>query len=176
MRCYVCISHDGIPYKLVWFNEDSKGVYVGLYGAVAGLHLSYHADGAKHFRQPGSPVPIQQHAGTRIEDIQAFEQVCFQAHPLSPSTLYIAGHIYTREDRASPVAVFLDGELFTGEVLGVDVYILRRTSELDFVGHLYSHYHSAPYRIVACNVFALEHFPAHKLAAVLLTGDGVLGG
>jgi hypothetical protein len=174
MRSYICISHEGTPFKLVWVNEDSKGVYLGLYGAVQGTHFSYHIDGTKHFKFPDSPNPQQQHQGTPISSIQSFQQIAFQAFQLIPSTMYIAGHIYQKEDQASSIAVFLDGSLFADKTLAIDAYLINRAKELDFIKFLYSRSTEDIYKIIACNVFALTNFSTHKIGLVILSGVGVV--
>jgi hypothetical protein len=51
MRAFICTNLGKKLYKIVWINEDSAGVYVGLYGKEGGTHFSYHVDGTKHFKR-----------------------------------------------------------------------------------------------------------------------------
>jgi hypothetical protein len=174
MRSYICISHEGTPFKLVWVNEDSKGVYLGLYGSVQGTHFSYHADGTKHFKLPDSPTPQQQHKGIPISSIDPFQQIIFQAIPLLPSTMYIAGHVYQKEDQASSTAVFLDGSIFTDKTLAIDAHLINRTKEQDFIKFVYSRPDKDIYKVIACNVFTLTNFLTHKIGIIILSGEGVI--
>jgi len=171
MRSYICINHERTPYKLVWANEDSKGVYLGFYGAAQGIHYSYHVDGAKHFELPGSVAPEQQSKGTPINDIDPFQQIAFQTYQLIPTTMYIVGNVYEKEDQASSAAVFLNESIFAENVLAIDAYVINRAKEADFIKFLYAK-RPIEYRhkIIACNLFTLSNFPTHKIGLVILSG------
>ena len=174
MRSYICIIHKGTPFKLVWVNEDSKGVYLGIYGAVEGTHFSYHADGTMHFKYTELSIPKQRHQGTPIRSINTFQQIVFQAFPLIPSTMYIAGHVYQKEDQRTSVAVFLDGFIFADNTLAIDTYLINRAKEPDFIKFVYSRPTQDKYKIIACNVFSLTNFSTHKIGLVILSGEGVV--
>ena len=174
MRSYVCVSYREKYYKLVWVNEDSKGVYLGMYGFVQGTHFSYHRDGTKHFRVYNSPVPQLQHKGTPIEDIELFQQITFQVIPLHETNITITGFEYQKEDQSSSTSVFLDEEIFREKTLAIDSYLINRTKEPDFVKFLYSYPMREKYKIVACNIHELTNFPKHKIALVILSGEGVV--
>jgi hypothetical protein len=138
------------------------------------MHFSYHTDGTKHFKLPDSPTPQQQHKGIPISSIDPFQQIVFQAFPLLPSTMYIAGHVYQKEDQESSTAVFLDGSIFTGMTLAIDAHLINRKKELDFIKFVYSRPYENRYKIIACNIFALTNFPTHKIGLVILSGEGVI--
>src|SRR5262245_23022047 len=124
MRSYVCINHAGKVYKVVWFNEDRKGVYVGWYGTIKRDHFSYHTDGTKHFKHQALSIPQNQHKGTPINDIEDFQHVLFQLIPLSTTNIQIAGFEYQKEDISSSSATFLSESLFLDKTLAIDVYLV----------------------------------------------------
>src|SRR5437667_9806667 len=48
MRAFVCTDYDSTIRKLVWLNESSAGIYVGMYDEKHDPHTSYHVDGRHH--------------------------------------------------------------------------------------------------------------------------------
>lgn len=170
MRTCICVNYEGRAYKLVWINEDSKGIYLGWYGAVAGMHVSYHSDGSKHFRQPDSSIPHPPHDGTAIADIDRFVQVGFQAIPLYQDMLSIAGFEYRQEDKKSSNVIILPHSQFAGGTLALDAYILHREKEAEFVDFAFSRQSGLPYDFVALHLFSLFYFPNHKVGLVILSG------
>jgi hypothetical protein len=101
MRSNICLNYEGKIHKLIWFNEDKSGVYVGWYGTVSGSHFSYHADGTKHFIITLISSTINEHIGTPIDAIDPFEQISFQAIPMYSKMMGIIGTEYKKEDSKS---------------------------------------------------------------------------
>jgi hypothetical protein len=165
MRSYICVRHENNLYKLVWTNEDRKGVYVGWYGEVAGTHSSYHTDGIKHFRLSTSPEAINQHKGLPIQDIDSFVQVGYQTIPLYSRMMGIIGHEYLKEDSHSAQAFFINGSLFGQDRIDLDLYLLHREKEQEFVRFIFT---SRADKINLCAINSLDHFPNHKVAMVIL--------
>ncbi len=174
MRSFICLNRGGRPYKLAWFNEDSKGVYIGMYGAVAGFHFSYHSDGTRHSKGALFPEPILQHNAIPIAKIETFQQVVFQLTPLSDEIIAITGFEHTKEDDKASTAMFLDEAAFPENTLAVDAYLVNRTCERDFLDFLFRRFPDDQYSLVSLVVQALEFFPKHKLGLALLTGKGVI--
>ena len=169
-RLFICVNYQGKPYKLIWFNEDSTGVYIGLYGLVQGVHFSYHQDGIKHFKIPDSKEYLQEHQGLPIAQITDFAQITFQAIPLYPQMMAITGNEYRQDDKNSTNAIFIEGSIFSEGMIGLSSYLINRKSEQIFVDYLYSDTFQPHYEILVCNIFALNFFPQHKLGLIILKG------
>ena len=166
-RLFICINYQGKPYKLMWFNEDAKGVYIGHYGMVQGAHFSYHQDGIKHFKIPNSKEYLQEHQGLPIAQITDFAQIGFHAIPLYPQMMAITGNEYRHDDKYSTNAIFIEGSIFSEDMIGLSSFLINRKSEQVFVDYLYSNTFQPHYEILVCNIFTLNFFPQHKLGLII---------
>ena len=168
MRVVIRVGHEDKFYSLVCINEDSKGVYIVMYGAARGMHFSYHADGKRWFKNANGEI-ISPELGdfTPINEIDSIKAIQSQTAVTSTDALMHMGTEYQKEDPESSVAVFLNSDIL-GDNLALHSYILNRDRELDFTGFLQKQDFADVYRILACNIFALENFPNHKIALVIL--------
>lgn len=176
MRFYICVNHEGRVYKFVWVNEDSKGIYLGMYGSFQGTHFSYHADGTRHLKLHGSPAPQLESKGrsTPINQIQTHQQMGFQVLDLSHWTPSTVGSEYVKEDHASSAAVFLEEAVFSDRTLAIDAYIFNQAKEQEFVHFVYSAAYNGKYQVLMCSIFALRNFPEPKIGVLILSGEGVV--
>ena len=174
MRFYICVNHEDRIYKFVWVNEDSQGVYLGMYGSFQGTHFSYHADGTKHFKLYTPSVPSQGFKGTPINQIETRQQMLFEVLDLSSWTPTDMGSEYEKEDRASSAAIFLDRAIFSDRTLAIDAYIFNRAQEQEYVNFVYSAAYNGKYKVLMCSIFALGHFLQHKVGVLFLSGQGVI--
>jgi len=173
MRFYICVSFDEKRYKLVWVNEDPKGVYIGMYKPGKGSHYSYHKDGRRHHKTHGSEKPEFPHDAIPIEEITSFRQIIHQAFRLSDESLHGLGLEYQKEDQKSSSVVFLDAVILRDKALALDTYLLHHTRENQFLKVIFDLYKKEKYKILVCNIHKLEHFPRQKLAVVLMSAEGV---
>jgi hypothetical protein len=167
MRIFICVNDEGKFYKIAWANESSRGIYLGMYGAASGTHFTYHADGVRHIRTVDSSIRQEQGKGTPISDITAVQQVHFQVFATSSDAIKSMASEYIKQDPKSSVSIFLNNDIL-GDNLAFSSFILHRDSELDFSNILHREPCGNFYRILSCNVFALTHFPDHKLALMIL--------
>ena len=174
MCFYICVNHEGRVYKFVWVNEDSKGIYLGMYGSFQGAHFSYHSDGTRHLKLPSSRVPQLQHSRTPINQVRTHQQIAFQVLDLSNWTPSTLGSEYEKEDRASSAAIFLDRAIFSDRTLAIDAYIFNRAQEQEFVDFVYLAAYNGKYQVLMCSIFALRNFPEHKIGVLILNGEGVI--
>jgi hypothetical protein len=166
MRVCICVGHESKFYKLVWVNEDSKGVYIGMYGEASGTHFSYHANGKRHWRTNDHSFSQELPDFTPIEKIVDFIQsIQSQTGVISTDALLHMGTEYEKEDPESSVAIFLNSDIL-GDNLMVQSYLFHRDREPDFAKFLQTEYYK-DFRILACNIFALTNFPKHKVALVI---------
>lgn len=176
MRFYICVNHEGRVYKFVWINEDSKGIYLGMYGSFRGTHFSYHANGTRHVKLHGSQTPQleSEDRSTPINQIQTHQQIAFEVLDLSNWTPSTLGSEYQKEDRASSAAIFLDRAIFSDKTLAIDAYIFNRAKEQEFVDYVYSAAYNSKYQVLMCSIFVMRKFPEHKVGVLILSGQGVI--
>jgi hypothetical protein len=167
MRVVIRVGHEDKFYSLVCINEDSKGVYVVMYGAASGMHFSYHADGKKWFKKANGEIFQELGSSTPIDEISFVQGIQSQSGVISTDALQRMGTVYQKEDPESSSAIFLNSDIL-GDNLMVHSYILNREKEPDFAKFLQKEEYAKGFRILACNIFALDNFPNHKVALVIL--------
>ena len=167
MRVVIRVGHEDKFYSLVCINEDSKGIYLILYGGVSGMHFSYHADGKMSLRTANHET-LQKFADfPPIREIECFQLFLPQTQAISADALMHMGTEYKKDDAKSTTAIFLNSDIL-GDNLSVHSYILNRDKEQDFAAFLQRQDYANVFRILACNIFTLDKFPDHKVALVIL--------
>jgi hypothetical protein len=167
MRVVIRVGNEGKYYSLACINEDSKGVYLVLYGDLYGMHFTYHADGKRWLRTREHETIQEFGDSTPIEKIDSILNLYSPTNVISSDALKSMGTEYQKEDPKSSVAIFLNGDIL-GDNLALHSYILNRDRERDFAGFLQKQDFAYVFRILACNIFALDNFPNHKIALVIL--------
>lgn len=167
MRVSICVNDNGKFYRIAWANESSRGVYLGIYGVASGMHLTYHANGVKHMRTVDFSIKQELGKGTPISEITSAQQVLFHVLATSSDAIQNIGSEYIKQDTKSSVLIFLNKEIL-GDNLAFSSFIVPRESELDFSDILHKEPYGDNYRILSCNIFALTHYPNHKLALMIL--------
>lgn len=166
MRSYICVRYENRLYKIVWMNEDKQGIYVGWYGKVTESHFSYHKDGYTHLKVfQHSKKPLSPYQKTPIDDVRGFVQIGYQGIPLHSQMMRIIGQEYTKQDQRSGQVFFIDSNLFIEETMDLDLYIVEKDKEQDFVQFTFQHHNE---KIQFCFLNFLDNFPNHKLAMLIL--------
>jgi len=169
MRISIALSMGYSVYRVAWLNEDAKGVYVGMYGAVSGSHFSYHRDGTCHFKLHDNrrTQTTFQHAKLPIQDIRQHIQVLNQCIRLNDSDMFIIGHSYatTEKDEAE---IFIDGSTAISGSISLDVSLFRRENTADYVRFVYGPNDLAnSQKLIAMLIRHLQYFPEHRVGLVL---------
>ena len=167
MRISICFRRGSRIHRLVWLNESTAGIYLGVLGGQREFHVSYHQDGTRHakfdseYQNRFSDVPIAAHTGVKqLEHLS----LSMTKEWFSAATLY-------RGDEKTETLVLLDEGLFQGrDTCSLDVWLLDRAAEPELfavVGRLLAA--NKAFQVVAEMVAALDHFPNHKIALTLRT-------
>jgi hypothetical protein len=167
IRGCVCVHCQGKTYKLIWFNESLKGIYVSIGGYKHKAHFSYHADGRTHMRNlPATPLPDTKL--TPIDDLKDVHLLITQYMQLSDDLIKSVGAEFDRESEAA-VAVFLPSDTFaTHTTFTLNAYLVPREAELDLINFMYNPpVHWQHQRLVVFNTFDLANFKAHKLGIAI---------
>lgn len=152
-------------YRLIWITESKSGCYIGLFGA-EDMHLSYHADGTKHFRK-GRSSPIEQHRSDPIDRLNDCRDILHTGIPITGA--WFSERTEFRSDAKTVAVQLLDSRLFEGyDTLTVDVFLMHRDAEQTFLERVIALEKARPnHQLVLTDVFALDEFPAHKLGLLL---------
>ena len=165
-RTCICIRHAGKLRKLAWINEDSQGVYVGTYGAHAGMHFSYHIDGTTHFKGPAGQLLTESTSMRPIASIDKMEQLGVLAVPLHHEEA-VEKNTHVFEGDSNAFSVFIGGEEVESSVLNVTEYIVHRSAEAEFARKMYEGYSRADVKLVGFAILPLTNFPSHKVALLI---------
>jgi hypothetical protein len=74
VRIALCVRYQQQVFRLVWINESTNGIYVGVLGAHHDSHVSYHQDGTRHvklgseYHNRFSDTPITSHKDVKQLD------------------------------------------------------------------------------------------------------------
>jgi hypothetical protein len=167
MRISVALSMGCTIYRVAWLNEDTKGVYVGMYGSMRGSHFSYHRDGTCHFKRHDKRQTILQHVKQPIQDIRRHIQVLNQSIPLNDSNMFIVGQSYTTTAK-DEAEIFVDGSTAITGSISLDVSLFHRENTADYVRLVYGPNDLANSRkLIAMLIRHLQNFPEHRVGIVL---------
>jgi hypothetical protein len=168
MRAFVCTDHDSTIRKLVWLNESSAGVYVGLYDEKDDPHTSYHADGRHHTKltRGGNEIEVFRAQHQPIASIARYQQIISTGAFYADKTMH---RLPQYESGSKETAFVLIGRgIFRHvEALAMNTFIVKRDYEATFLEQIYSDYQTDSYEVVAVTAFSLEHFPSHNVSVVL---------
>jgi len=167
MRVVIRVGHEGKYHSLACINEDSKGVYLVLYGGISGMHFSYHADGKRWLRNKKHETIQEFTDSIPIEKIVSIQPFWSPTQVISSDALMDLGTEYQKDDPESSVAIFLNSDIL-GDNLAIHSYILNREKEADFAKFLQKEDYARDFIILACNIIELINFPRHKIALVIL--------
>lgn len=165
MRISICFRRANKIYRLVWLNESKAGVYLGLLGGQQEFHVSYHQDGTRHakldseYHNRFSDAPIASYTG--------FKQLDHMSLAMTKEW-FSAATEYTSDEKTQSV-VLLDECLFAGrDTCALDVWLLDRASETDFLGTIGRRLVAdKKFDVITELVVALECFPKHKIGITL---------
>lgn len=168
MQTCVCTNYKDKIYKIVWVHDDAQGVYIGMFGQLAGSHFSYHIDGNRWFKIGRERV--NEHRTIPIEEINSFNQITFQTLPLNDTNIKITAFEY-RPDNKSTSEIFLENLTFSSKnQISLDSYLVRVGKESDFVKFVYAYPKiNHKYDLVGCYLIKLDKFPNHKVGILLLS-------
>jgi hypothetical protein len=167
MRVCLCFNIKGRPAKLVWFNEDKQGVYIGYYGEIGPSHFSYHKDGKTHFKlklKSKKPQIINESQLLPINDISNYTQILFAG--LSITQPFVSDY---KKDIKMTSEIFLPDRVLSKQ-FAIDSYLVCKTKEEEFLQRKFYFYEEkGHYNWLNLNLFVLENFPNHKLALLFLS-------
>ena len=165
MRLAICFRRDAAVFRLVWMSESNAGLYLGVLGGRDDSHVSYHADGTRHFKIGSeyhnrfSDVALESHRGAKQIDHLSLSMTeeWFNAQSSYPG------------DQKTETIVLLDERLFRDkDTCALDVWLFDRASEAQFLeisGR--SLEHMPAFSVVGEVIVSLDFFPNHKIALVL---------
>lgn len=165
MRLSLCFRREARVHRIIWVNESSRGLYLGVLGGMKDSHVSYHGDGKRHARM-GSGLCNEQE-DVPIADWRGVRQLQHVSLSISKDWFH-AGNEYVK-DTASDVAIILDDRPFVPLArCAMDFWLLDRASEPEYFA-LVERGRSAENAIrpLVELVVPLEHFPNHKIAITL---------
>ena len=169
MRISVCFRRSGQVYRLVWVNEDRNGVYLGFLGAQTESHWSYHRDGRTHSKLGEDYV--NQNNSIPIEDWKGVRQL-FNAYMPLTGNWFSAATTYEGDKKTETVLLVDERSFSDDRFCSLDLWLIDRDSEAALFARVGEHLSSDPkYTIVAEIVSALDHFPNHKIALTLRSGN-----
>ncbi len=167
MRVAICVAIKGKVYRTVWLNDSAGGFFVGSYGATHDVHLSYHKDGMKHFRDETQAKPFGRVQEIAIDDFQGHKQVGHLSCPLTIAW-FTSKTEYQRT--ASPeLSVVVGGQGLIGyDTLAVDTFLVHAKSEGTFLEQVVAkRAHGSSFELLASCSLPLEYFPAHCVVPVM---------
>lgn len=167
MRISVALSMGCTVYRVAWLNEDAKGVYVGMYGAMRGSHFSYHLDGTCHAKLHGKRKAILQHSRQPIRDIRRHVQVINESIPINDSNMFVIGQSYatTEKDEAE---IFINGSTAMPGSVSLDVNLFHRENTADYVRLVYGPNDLAnSQKLIAVLIRHLQNFLEYRVGLVL---------
>ena len=169
MRISLCFRRAGAVYRLVSVNEDSGGIYLGYLGGQSEAHWSYHLDGRSHTKI-GSEY-YNQTDGIPIEDWRGVRQLS-NSYMAMTDNWFSAATAYPGDRKTETVLLLDESSFDRGRFCSLDLWLLDRAAEGEFFDLVGKHLASAPgYTMVAEIVSALDHFPDHKIAVTLRSGN-----
>lgn len=167
MRISLCFRRDDQIYRLVWLNESTNGIYLGVLGGREEFHVSYHQDGTRHakldseYHNRFSDVPIASHTGVRQLDHLSLAMT---------KEWFSAATVYDGDEKTETLVLLDEGLFRKRDTLALDVWLLDRASEpelFSMVGRILAA--DKTFQVIAEAVVALDHFPSHKIALTLRT-------
>ncbi len=169
MRANICVFYHHTAYKIVWVNEDARGVYIGFFGVFRGSHLSYHRDGTRHWKWAPSKATVLETSTMTPDKMCPIHEIRKPAHlitnviPVSESNVSAAASLY-KPDAAGTTGVFLSAQALLGEQqLSVDSYLVHQSHEEDAVKLLWSQDNDSPApSLLTFDSFRLDEFPEHR--------------
>lgn len=168
MRAFVCTDYDSTIRKLVWLNESSAGIYVGMYDEKHDPHTSYHVDGRHHTKitRGEEEVEIFREQREPITSISKYQQI------IGTGAFYVDNtmrRLPQFENESKETAFVLIGRAIFRhvEALAMHTFIVKRQYEANFLKEMYSAYQNDSYELVVVSTFRLEHFPSHNVSIVL---------
>jgi hypothetical protein len=167
MRIALCVRYQQQLFRLVWINESTNGIYVGMLGAQHDSHVSYHQDGTRHvklgseYHNRFSDTPIRSH-----KDVKQLDHFSL---PLTKNW-FNSNTAYTGDEKTESLVLLDERLLYDKDTLALDVWLLDRASELKMLDTVARVIAVDPcFQIVAELVSALDNFPQHKIALTLRT-------
>lgn len=162
-RSALCVRHESGIYRLVWLNESSAGIYIGVLGSDEDSHMSYHSDGTRHtkigsdYHGGVSDTPIADHTG--IRHLGHFS-LSLTKNWFNSKTIYSG-------DEKTASIMLIDESLLTGkDTLAMDVWITDRASEQNLLTTT-GNSRFDKFTPVSEFLSALEYFPDQKIAISL---------
>ena len=95
MRARICINSRDKIYKLTWVNEDAKGVYIGYYGEMGEIHISYHKDGMRHIRDNNERKPLMPQKVKPIDEIDSYMLIAYQSSAIDEESMNLLATPYS---------------------------------------------------------------------------------
>ena len=163
VKATVCVFYGDKAYKLFWLSEDPKGVYVGMHGAFAGSHLSYHADGTKHFRRPPKKKPILPSQNAPIKEITKPVQLLNSYIEITEFQLSGIAEPYSSAEN-NRVEIFLGANICDDtQRLSVDSFLVHRSHESELIKFLHQRdTKDLEETLLTFTSFGLSNFENHK--------------
>jgi hypothetical protein len=121
MRIALCVRYHQQVFRLVWINESTNGIYVGVLGAKQDNHVSYHQDGTRHvklgseYRNRFSETPITSH-----KDVK---QLYHFSLPITKD-LFNSKTTYTGDEKTESLVLLDERLLYDKDTLALDVWLL----------------------------------------------------
>jgi hypothetical protein len=133
MRAFVCTDYDSTIRKLVWLNESSAGVYVGLYDEKDDPHTSYHADGRHHTKltRGGNEIEVFRAQHQPIASIATYQQIISTGAFYADKTMHRLPQFVSGSKETAFVLIGR-GIFRHVEALAMNTFIVKRDYEATF--------------------------------------------
>ena len=167
MRAAICVVIRNKVYRAVWLNDSKGGIFIGSYGATHDVHLSYHTDGTKHFRDETQSKAFGSVQDIAIGNFQGHKQVGHLSCPLTDAW-FTPKTEYERAAKQEVVIVLEGAGLVGYDTLAVDVFLVHCKSEATFLNEVVAPgVLGSRFELVSSCSLPLEHFPEHCVAPVI---------
>ena len=165
MRYFVCHKFQDNIYRQLWITESKSGIFIGVFGTTEDRHLSYHANGTKHFafHKAGRREHSLPSQHPPISDIEKFAIIGSINTPLVERWRGFA-NIFS-SNRETDI-ILLDEHLDYNHLV-VDVAILNKNAEQIFLSQVNPYDSTSTEqspKLIICHLGNMDHFPNHKLA------------
>lgn len=168
MRAALCVRHNKVIYRLVYFNESRSGFFYGFMGGEKDFHSSYHGDGRRHDKS--GRERFNRFRDKQIALHSGFKQLGNASLPLTKNWFNEKSR-YIGDQKTESVILIDQCLLHEQDTLWLDVWMTDRASEqknLDFIAE--GVIKRPGVQLVAEHVYALDYFPKQKIILTLCTG------